>query len=140
MASIIIVMIACSRSIYKASLKRRNRKRDRECFAAYVQPANHRRTQPRCRRRILSSQNDGHDIVNNNNNLPFASGETNYDANRSMIMLAGDPLELTEADLQSLARASTTASEPGVGGRRRRMSDESTLAEFAREGEWAARA
>ncbi|KAM3456723.1 hypothetical protein NHJ6243_008062 [Beauveria neobassiana] len=135
MASIIIVVIACSKSLYKAGQKRRNKKR--ELAAAFAQGdkpgVRHRRSaQPARRpRRVLN---------NNNNNGGSHYTATTYSSSNGLVpSRLPEPLEPAESrdDLESLARASTIASESGGG--RRRMSDESTLAEVAREGAWTAR-
>lgn len=127
MASIIIVVIACSKSLYKASQKRRNKKRELADFAH--KPSVRRRSaahQSRRPRRILNNTSD--------------YSTTTYNSN-GLVPRPDEPLELTTAhdlaDLESLTRASTIASESGHG--RRRMSDESTLAEVARDGAWTAR-
>ncbi|PMB64665.1 hypothetical protein BM221_009505 [Beauveria bassiana] len=99
----------------------------------------HRRSaQPTRRpRRVLLNNN------NNNNNGGSHYTATTYSGSSSSNGLVPsrlpEPLEPAESrdDLESLARASTIASESGGG--RRRMSDESTLAEVAREGAWTAR-
>ncbi|KAM3473074.1 hypothetical protein MY5147_004963 [Beauveria neobassiana] len=134
MASIIIVVIACSKSLYKAGQKRRNKKR--ELAAAFAQGdkpgVRHRRSAQPARRPRR--------VLNNNNNGGSHYTATTYSSSNGLVpSRLPEPLEPAESrdDLESLARASTIASESGGG--RRRMSDESTLAEVAREGAWTAR-
>ncbi|KAM3512755.1 hypothetical protein MY11210_003629 [Beauveria gryllotalpidicola] len=141
MASIIIVVIACSKSLYEAGQKRRNKKRELASFAHADKPSVRRRrsAQParRPRRVLLNSGSGG----------GGGSGDytaTTYGSNNGLVVPSrlGEPLEAAadadgRDDLESLARASTIASESGRG--RRRMSDESTLAEVARDGAWTAR-
>ncbi|EJP68026.1 hypothetical protein HC256_006960 [Beauveria bassiana] len=133
MASIIIVVIACSKSLYKAGQKRRNKKR--ELAAAFAQGdkpgVRHRRSAQPARRPRR--------VLNNNNGGSHYTATTYSSSNGLVPSRLPEPLEPAESrdDLESLARASTIASESGGG--RRRMSDESTLAEVAREGAWTAR-
>ncbi|KGQ07859.1 hypothetical protein BBAD15_g6807 [Beauveria bassiana D1-5] len=134
MASIIIVVIACSKSLYKAGQKRRSKKR--ELAAAFAQGdkpgVRHRRSAQPARRPRR--------VLNNNNNGGSHYTATTYSSSNGLVpSRLPEPLEPAESrdDLESLARASTIASESGGG--RRRMSDESTLAEVAREGAWTAR-
>lgn len=133
MASLIIVVIACSKSLYKAGQKRRNKKRDAELFAAAVKPSVRRRSAARTRPRR---------ILNSSSNHRSSNGHAAYNGSSLVPAAQFDPFEMTSAgglaDLASLTRASTIASEGGGEGRPR-MSDESTLAEVARDGEWTAR-
>ncbi|ATY62234.1 hypothetical protein A9K55_008586 [Cordyceps militaris] len=129
MASLIIVVIACSKSLYKASQKRRNKKRELAAFAHGDKPSVRRRSaqQPARRPRRVLHNSSGH-------------GPTLYNSN-GLVPGPGEPLDGTSAmdraDLESLTGASTIASESGEG--RPRMSDESTLNEVARDGAWTAR-
>ncbi|KAJ6789372.1 hypothetical protein PWT90_00925 [Aphanocladium album] len=130
MASLIIVVIACSKSLYKAGQKRRNKKREADLLAALDKPSVRRRSaRPR---RVLNTTS----TTRGN----YTAGRAVYNSN-SLVPRPDEPFEMTSADgladLDALERASTIASESGEG--RRRMSDESTLAEVARDGEWTAR-
>ncbi|XWW93925.1 hypothetical protein V2A60_001864 [Cordyceps javanica] len=130
MASIIIVVIACSKSLYKASQKRRNKKRELAAFAHGDKPSVRRRSaQPARRpRRVLNH-------TTSNTHAP-----PTYNSN-GLVPAPGEHFEMTAAadlaELESLTRASTIASESGEA--RPRMSDESTLNEVARDGAWTAR-
>ncbi|OAA76747.1 hypothetical protein LEL_06431 [Akanthomyces lecanii RCEF 1005] len=134
MASIIIVVIACSKSLYKATQKRRNKKRELADFAHKPSVRRRSTTQARRPRRILNSTSSSSGGGGGGYN------STTYNSN-GLVPRPDEPFELTSpsdlADLESLTRASTIASESGHS--RRRMSDESTLAEVARDGAWTAR-
>ncbi|OAA60821.1 hypothetical protein ISF_05860 [Cordyceps fumosorosea ARSEF 2679] len=137
MASIIIVVIACSKSLYKAGKKRRDKKRELAALAhgaAADKPSVRRRSaQPPARRpRRVLDNNGSRAVTTTYNSNGLVPGP---DEQGPVEMTAAHHSDL--ADLESLTRASTIASEPGEG--RRRMSDESTLAEVARDGAWTAR-
>lgn len=129
MASLIILAISCSKSLYKAGKKHRNKKRERELVAAIVDKPNVRR-----RSAVYNSRRPRRVL------LPNANQGLIGPAHREQQQQHPRPYEMTSggrSDLYSLRRASTiTAAETVTGdggGGRRRMSDESTLAEVARE-------
>lgn len=128
MASLIIVVIACSKSLYKASLKRRNRKRESELLAAFA----HAEKPARVRRRSIAASSQPH-----RRRILNAGGATTYNLHSMLPPRVSETYEMSPPGLLEFERASTLASEDGEG--RRRMSDESTIAELARDGVFTAR-